>query len=110
MQLNPITYDFKKEYITFMSLPSIRQYGFTAQNIESQFPELIIKNHQPGNLDQKTELDKTGLDYKGVNYMQLIPILTQAIKEQQEQINELRAKNEAMQNEINDIKKAILNK
>lgn len=110
MQLNPITYDFKKEYITFMSLPSIRQYGFTAQNIESQFPELIIKNHQPGNLDQKTELDKTGLDYKGVNYMQLIPILTQAIKEQQEQINELRAKNEAMQNEINDIKKVSLNK
>ena len=50
------------------------QYGLIAQEIEDLFPELV-----------KTERD----GYKSVNYNGMIPVLIEAIKEQQKQINKL---------------------
>jgi hypothetical protein len=90
MNLKPISYDFDKASAQFMSLPINKQFGFTAQNVEAVFPELVSTSHQPGKENGTTEFDKTGLDYKAVNYIQLIPILTQAIQEQQEQIVKLQ--------------------
>lgn len=48
--------------------------GFLAQDVESLFPELV-------------EEDKAG--YKYVDYVGLIPVLVESVKEQQEQIDEL---------------------
>ncbi len=90
MRLRPISYDFDKACAKFMSLPTNKQFGFTAQNIETEFPELVTMSHQPGRENGISEFDKTGLDYKAVNYVQLIPILTKAIQEQQEQIAKLQ--------------------
>jgi hypothetical protein len=90
MRLQPVSYDFDKACAKFMSLPTTKQFGFTAQNIEAEFPELVTMSHQPSRENGTSEFDKTGLDYKAVNYIQLIPILTQAIQEQQEQIVKLQ--------------------
>ena len=49
--------------------------GFLAQDVESLFPELV-------------EEDKDG--YKYVDYVGLIPVLVESVKEQQEQIDELK--------------------
>jgi len=51
------------------------QIGFIAQEIEEVFPSLV-------------KTDKKG--YKSVNYIAVIPVLTEAIKEQQETIDELK--------------------
>jgi Ca2+-binding EF-hand superfamily protein len=53
-----------------------RQYGLIAQEVEKIFPEMV-----------KT-IDAKG--YKGVDYMKLIPVLVEAIKEQQKQIEDLK--------------------
>jgi Chaperone of endosialidase len=90
MNLKPICYDFDKACAQFMSLPTNKQFGFTAQNVESVFPELVSLIHQPANEYSSPEFSKNGLDYKAVNYIQIIPILTQAIQEQQEQIIKLQ--------------------
>ncbi|MCD4679822.1 MAG: tail fiber domain-containing protein, partial [Bacteroidales bacterium] len=78
-----------------------RQFGFIAQELEALFPELVSDNVHPLNEniseeDKKVKKDG-GIEYKGVNYIGMIPILTEAIKEQQEiiedqqqQIDELR--------------------
>jgi len=47
-----------------------REYGLIAQEVQKLFPEMVKHIH----LDQ---------DYLGVSYVQLIPILIQALKEQQ---------------------------
>ncbi len=58
------------------------QVGVLAQELEKVLPELV----------------STGPDgYKAVNYAQLTPVLIEAIKEQQQQIDALKAQNAALQ-------------
>ena len=58
------------------------QVGFIAQELEKVYPELV-------------STDKDG--YKSVNYAQLTPVLLEALKEQQQQIDALRQQNAALQ-------------
>ena len=83
MQLQPSTYNFKSEYGK-MNLAKGKQIGFLAQNLEQQFPDLVVtaydKDMEPGKLFQ----------FKTVNYIGMIPVLTQAMQEQQNMIEELK--------------------
>jgi hypothetical protein len=51
-------------------------FGFLAQEIKEVFPEVV-------SLDSTT-------NYYSVNYVKLIPVLIEAVKEQQAQIEELK--------------------
>ena len=75
-----------------MNLPKGKQFGLIAQDVETVFPELVKDEVNVIMPDLKKNPDglKQEIKYKGVNYIGLIPILTQAIKEQQLQINDLR--------------------
>jgi hypothetical protein len=58
------------------------QLGVSAQRVESVFPELI---------ERAPCSDKVnGAEYKTLDYSKLVPVLIEAIKEQQTQIEELR--------------------
>ena len=84
-----------------------KQIGVIAQELEKVFPELV-------NTDDR--------GYKMVNYQGLIPVLMQAIKEQQIEINQLNQKvanqesklsklesdNKEMKNDLDLIKKMLL--
>jgi hypothetical protein len=68
-----------------MNLPTGKRYGLVAQELETNFPELVTESVYAGN-------NKTAqpIRYKGVKYTELIPILLEAIKEQQKQIENLQ--------------------
>ncbi len=66
-QLNPVSFNWKDN--------GIKAYGIIAQEIEEVLPNLV-------------ETKRDGI--KSVSYLQLIPILIQAIKEQQQEINKLK--------------------
>jgi hypothetical protein len=57
------------------------QIGFLAQEVQAQFPELTTEIKQ-----------ENGETILGVNYVDMIPVLLEAIKEQQKQIEELKNK------------------
>ena len=59
--------------------------GFLASNIQAEFPQLV------------SEIEDT--DYLSVDYVSLIPVLLEAIKEQQLLIEELQTKVTALENE-----------
>jgi hypothetical protein len=61
-----------------------RQVGVSAQEVEAVLPEVIADAPINGNFP--------GADYKTVHYEKLVPLLIEAIKEQQKQIEELKAK------------------
>lgn len=65
-QLQPKTYHYKKEWVANENLPSTKQYGLIAQEVEVNFPEFV-------------ETDSLG--YKSVDYVMLVPVLIQANKE-----------------------------
>ncbi len=72
--LHPISYNWKEEFKD-KGFTAERQIGFSAQEIEQFFPEIV-------------QTDANG--YKAVDYSRLTPVLVEAIKEQQKEINELK--------------------
>jgi hypothetical protein len=75
LSLNGIYYYWKKDEFPSMQFNDKRQIGFSAQEIEKLFPEIVMT-------------DANG--YKSVDYGRLTPVLVEAIKQQQEQINDLK--------------------
>ncbi len=68
------------------------QYGFIAQEIEKVFPDLVSE-------------DASG--YKTVNYIGVIPVLTNAIQEQQDEIKELKEENEELKSNLEELMKRV---
>lgn len=85
LQVRGIQYDLKREHFTNTSEEDIdkiveegkNKYGVVAQELKDIIPDLV-------NYDEEAEL-------YSVNYVEMIPILVEAIKEQQRQIEELQA-------------------
>jgi hypothetical protein len=120
-KMNAITYDLKadKEEAYLASLDNVRpekergrndvinlkksitdgiknkkdQIGFSAQDIQLILPQIVKKD--------------TDTDYLSVNYIALIPVLVEAIKEQQTTIETQAAAIDAMQKDIIALKKKV---
>jgi Chaperone of endosialidase len=61
-----------------------RQVGVSAQEVQEVLPEVVV--------DAPINANFEGADYKTVHYEKLIPLLIEAIKEQQKQIDALKNK------------------
>jgi hypothetical protein len=83
-QIHPVYYHWKKEYKD-KGFANERQLGFSAQEIEQLYPEMV-------------QTDNEG--YKAVDYSRMTVVLLQAVKEQQQMITALQA-------ELADLKKLI---
>lgn len=77
LKLRPVTYSLKKD------ATRAEQFGFIAQEVEKVMPQMVVK---PKSADK----------FYSVNYIELIPVLTKAIQEQQAQINALQAENQKL--------------
>ncbi len=86
--IQPISYNFKPN----THHTTERQIGFSAQEIEKYFPELVSK-------------DPKG--YLSVNYSHMTAVLLQAIKEQQTQINQKDQTLYTLQNTVNNLQLEI---
>ncbi|MDI6833471.1 MAG: tail fiber domain-containing protein, partial [Bacteroidales bacterium] len=105
MKLRPVTYEMKTEEYPFMNFKNDTQIGFIAQEMEPIFPSLVTTTTQPG----ENENDSV-IEFKGINYIGLTPILVKAIQEQQiiindlkSEINDLKSKYESLQKQIDKI-------
>jgi hypothetical protein len=67
------------------------QIGVSAQEVESILPEIVmLAPFDATGADAENPLSKSGEHYKTVKYDKLVPLLIEAIKEQQTQIEELK--------------------
>jgi hypothetical protein len=77
LNMNGLSYEFQTDVYKDKKLPEGRHYGVIAQQIEQVLPEAV----------------KVGSDgYRSVNYTEIIPVLIEAIKEQQKEIDLLKQK------------------
>lgn len=74
-QLRGVTFDWNKTAYPDIEFSDGNQYGLIAQEVEKVFPDMV-KTDENGD--------------KAVAYYQLIPVLLEAIKQQQQQINTLQ--------------------
>lgn len=93
MELKPKIFTFKSgaDYDRF-SFPKGKQYGFIAQELEQVFPDLVVSAAQPAVTDAQGRIKTEPTEYKGVKTLDLIPILVNAIQEQQKLIDALQTK------------------
>lgn len=87
LKLRGVTFNWKES-----SNPTKTQYGFIAQEVEKVFPDLV-------------GTDSNG--FKTVNYISVIPVLTEAIKTQQEEIESLKSENEQLKSTLEQLLKRV---
>lgn len=87
MQMRPVKYRWAD-----VSLGTEAHLGFLAQEMVQIAPEVVTH-----------EKEADGIDSYGMKYVELIPVLTKAIQEQQAQIETLRAENAALQAKVSEI-------
>jgi hypothetical protein len=78
MKMRSVEYNWKE------SSDKDRKIGFLAQELRNVIPEAVVGNEEKEHL--------------AVNYIELIPVLVNAIKEQQQQIEQLKKKVKALEN------------
>ncbi len=115
-RMNGYTYSFKPD--ANANLPEGKQFGFLAQELEQVVPELVADGqnplHVPATPAEKQKPLKKGEQpahekrpdvgseaFKSVNYIGVIPILVEAMKEQQAQLDAQRQEIEALRAELN---------
>lgn len=88
LQLQPSSYEFNTQKYTQLQLSQGRHYGFVAEHVQSVFPELV-EQRTVSYMFGKNAFRQASV--KSVNEAGLVPLLVASIKEQQQQIEELRA-------------------
>lgn len=99
MTMKPSVYEFKVGEFGSMELPKGKHYGLIAQDLQEIYPELVIENNLTG------EGRPDNVNYLGINYQELTPILISAIQEQQGIIQELKMQNASQQKQIDELNK-----
>lgn len=100
VQLQPKSFIYKYSEYDQMNLPSGKQYGLIAQDVKEIFPSLISTQSHPKK-GTATSQEEAVMEYKTLKYNQLVPLLIQALKEQQKQINELKEQINELKEQIN---------
>ncbi len=104
-QVKPVSYMYDTEKYPHIGLDENQlTFGFIAQELETVFPEmvrdklLVTNSTLPKTTDMQQVVEKES--FKVVNYTLMIPILTQAIKEQQAIIEDLLKRIELLELEL----------
>jgi len=90
--LNGYSYSFNHTAFPELNLPKERVYGFMAQELEAIMPEAV--NVSPEGLYT-------------VNYDMVVPLLTEAIKEQQTVIEDHATETEALKSEVEELRSLV---
>jgi hypothetical protein len=90
---NGVTYNWSPETFPGHHPPTGRQVGLIAQEVERSLPEVV-------------RTDAEG--YKSLSYQNLVPVLVEAIKEQQKQIGNKDARIRELENRMTRLERALL--
>ena len=104
------TFEYRDDEIK--NFPRGKQYGFVAQELEEVFPELVTTEYMPplnAGESEEEDMNASPTPYKSVNYIDMIPILVEAIQEQQAQIENQSKQISEQQAEIEQLRLLLIN-
>ncbi len=105
-KLNATEYEFDNSKAIGMQLTNKKQFGLLAGDVEKIIPHLVTTNIIPAEfkMNEKMKWHKVTdeITYKGVNYIELIPLLIKGMQEQQLQIEALIAENEVIKKRLKE--------
>jgi hypothetical protein len=89
MGLNGVTFDWNNENYPNEQFKKGKDIGLIAQEVEKVLPEVVLTDSQ---------------GYKAIEYGNITALLVEGMKQQQKEINELKAKYQALEDKINSNK------
>jgi len=93
MQLKGVTFRANELAESYGYTSDKEQVGVIAQDVEKVLPQIVVPApFDLMQLQEGIEISRSGENYKTVHYEKLVPLLIQAIKEQQVMIEELQKK------------------
>jgi len=98
--LQPKTYQFNTDAYPSLGLPQGRQFGFLAQELQEQFPEMVIETLHPAEVDTMGQEIHPAVPFKAVNTTGITPILVAAFQEQLQAAAEATAVQQAELEEL----------
>ncbi len=90
--LEGVTYTWENEKYKERNLDKLPQAGFLAQDVEKVYPRAVVKDNE---------------GFYAMNYNAIIPLLTEAIKDQQKQIESKNQQIAKLQNALDDLAKTV---
>lgn len=106
-RMKPSSYTFDRTQYPQMNFAPGTRYGFIAQELEEVLPQLVKRDIFPEHYNDKGEIDHQAVEYKGVAYLEIIPVLTAGIREQQQVIERQEALIAAQQKALEDLTRRI---
>ncbi|MBI4929921.1 MAG: tail fiber domain-containing protein [Bacteroidetes bacterium] len=109
IQLRGVEFNYSKQNFSDVNLDTeSKKIGFIAQEVEQVFPELVRDANlfsSPGKMDAGITQKRNVYKVKTMSYGDIVPVLVEAIKEQQKMITDLQNQNKEMQKQIQGIQK-----
>lgn len=90
-QLHPESFYYDTANTFHLRLSSQKQYGFTAQDVETLLPELVYTTQKPAEIDASGNITAPAANYKSLNYQAFIAILTKGMQQQEVRIASLES-------------------
>lgn len=107
LKIKTFSYKWKNQKVGNTAIPEQLQekhIGFSAQQLLTVIPE-SVSTHEWVPADENGNYKRIENDKLGVNYSNITPVLVNAVKEQQQQIEELKATIQILMKEIKELKK-----
>ena len=101
-QIRGVEYNFNTAEYSRLNLSQKKQTGFIAQEVEKVFPSMVHDKAITGDSEpMRPDFSSERISYnvKTIAYTDMIPVLVEAIKEQQTIIEELKSRIEILENE-----------
>ena len=97
--LNGYTYDVNQQDYPKYFPTNRRSIGFLAQEVEQLLPEAVTEKYisTPNSNRENPDKDVESMKVKAVSYNSVIPVMVEAIKEQQKIIEDLKARIEQLE-------------
>jgi hypothetical protein len=112
-QLHPKHYQYRQDgNYKLMNLPAGDHYGLIGQEVEKVLPNLIKDTRfEPGRAVPSSESENLKnaetINFKALNYTELIPIMIKGMQEQQALIDQQQQQMQQQQQQINELKQML---
>ena len=96
-----VSYEHRNDQFKGLGLKEGLTYGFIAQEVETILPAVVKEKRIPYIYSRTTEEIKPAENLKTVGYTEIIPVLVEAIKEQDQLILDLQKRILDLEQKIN---------
>lgn len=101
-QVSVYSYEFDTTNYPQLNFATGEHYGIIAQELQTIVPSLVENKNTPVVIDSLGIITHPSVSFKAVNYIELIPLLIQAFKEQKEIVDSLTGQLMNIREQLND--------